>query len=494
LFNHEGASDEFKLLYYYNTFILIDSSIITVQNKIYIAIDEKRGHIMTKNWKTILLLAIPSIISFASMTVTGTVSLIMVGQMGALVIAIVGVSNIIMYNAWAIFSGIGHTVNYLVAQNYGSNDMKKGIERTYIALYLTALVAVIIFIVGHFASEGILRLIGGSESKDIVSGEAYLRIRFYAMSFGILNFVFHGFFRVIGDTLTPMVLSIASNVIIVFLTFTLTFGNLGFPELGLVGAGWAFLIGEAVGLFGCLYVYFVKLHRIYHTRSKVLFDRVEAKLILQESGKLGVQEFSLSISMLIFTIFVAHLGTEALAANEIALSVMSFGFMPAFAFGATATILVGQQIGKGNPLLARRMGTDTAVLGSIFIFVLGLVEFILAEPIARMYTDDAGVYQLAGFLIMISAFLQMFDGLLNFYAGGLRGIGDTAFLLKISFVLGWFFFVPMSYLTIFVLEWGSVGAWLSLYMFLIVFGLSVMIRFYKTDWLKVQMKRAVKDE
>src|SRR4051812_34698943 len=87
-----------------------------------------------KNTKTILLLGIPSIAAFASMTVTGMINLIMVGKLGALAIAIVGVSNIIMYNAWAIFSGIGNTVNYLVAQNYGSKDMKKGVERTYIGL------------------------------------------------------------------------------------------------------------------------------------------------------------------------------------------------------------------------------------------------------------------------------------------------------------------------------------------------------------------------
>ena len=68
---------------------------------------------MLRNWTTILLLAIPSLISFATRTITGTISLIMVGNLGFLIIAIVGASNIIMYNAFAIFSGIGHTVNYL---------------------------------------------------------------------------------------------------------------------------------------------------------------------------------------------------------------------------------------------------------------------------------------------------------------------------------------------------------------------------------------------
>lgn len=445
---------------------------------------------MTKHWKPILLLAIPSIISFASMTVTGTINLIMVGQMGALVIAIVGVSNIIMYNAWALFSGVGHTINYLVAQNFGSNNMVKGIQRTYIALYITLAISIVIFLVGFFASDKILHLVGGSQSSDIIAGELYLRIRFYALTFGILNFVFHGFFRGIGDTVTPMVLSIVTNGLVIFLTFTLAFGRLGFPDLGLAGAGWAFLVGEGVGLIGCLYVYFIRLHRTYKTRSKVLFDRKEAKLIVKESSKLGIQEFSLSFSMFVFTIFVARLGTDALAANEIALSVMSFGFMPAFAFGATATILVGQKIGEKKPLEARRIGTDTAILGSIFILVLGLIEFLFAESIARIYTDDANVFRLAGFLIMISAFLQLFDGLLNIYAGGLRGIGDTSFLVKISFVLGIFVFIPLAYLFIFVFHWGSIGAWVSFYVYLIIFGVSVTVRFYRTDWTKVQLKQA----
>nr|WP_181438746.1 MATE family efflux transporter [Paenibacillus sambharensis] len=445
---------------------------------------------ITANWGLILSLALPSVISFAMITLSGTLNLIIIGKLGAEAIAIVGVANIVIYNAWAIFSGIGHSVNYLVAQNFGAGDMKRGIERTYVALYVTSIVAVLIFLAGAFLSGEILRLIGGENSQGLLAGEEYLQIRFYAMACGILNFVFHGFFRGIGDTRTPMVLSLISNILMVFFTYAWTYGHFGFQAYGLTGAGWAFFLGEAVGLLGCLYVYFIRLHPVYGTRSKIAWNRSEARLILQESGKLGVQEFSLSFSMLLFTMFVAVLGEVALAANEVALSVMGLGFMPAFAFGSTATILVGQRIGQRKPFEGRRLATDTAVVGTLLLIIIGVVEFFFAEPIARIYTPDPEVYQLAGQLIMISAFLQLFDGLLNIYAGGLRGTGDTRFLLIISFVLGLFVFVPTAYLAIFIFKWGSIGAWVALYSYLVLFGLAVTIRFYRTNWSTVTIRES----
>jgi MATE family multidrug resistance protein len=442
---------------------------------------------MFKNSKMILLLAIPSIFSFATATVTGTINLIIVGQLGAVVIAIVGVTNIIMYNGWALFSGISHTINYLVAQSYGSGDVRKSVERTYVAIYVCIGVLLVVGLVGWVGSGAILRLVLGS-SEMASSGEVYVQFRFYALALAIGSSIFHGFLRGVGDTRTPAVLTVIACSVMVFFTYGLTYGHFGFPELGLKGAGIAFLISEAVGLIGSLYVFFIRLNKRFETRSKVAYNKAESKLILGESGKLGVQEFALSLSMFIFTMFVARLGTEALAANEIALNIMSFGFMPAFAFGATATILVGQEVGRGNPLKGRRLGSETALLGCILLLAIGIVEFIFALPIAKLYSGDREIYELVARLITISAFLQIFDGILNFYAGGLRGIGDTSFLMKASFVCGFLVFVPLAYVFMFVFNWGSMGAWLALYVFLMLFAGILTYRYYRTDWLAVRLK------
>jgi len=445
---------------------------------------------MLRSWKMILALAIPSLVAFAGQTVTGTLNLIIVGKLGFLFIAIVGVVNIIMYNAFAIFSGIGHTVNYLVAQNDGAGNMRKGIERTYFAFYLCAIFAVFLAAVGWLFADDLLRLTGGSDEL-VEAGTLYTELRFYAMAFGIFNFAFHGFLRGIGATRLSMIVSIIANLIMLIGTYTLTYGHWGLPELGLKGAGIAMLLGEGVQAIVCAYVFLFPMHRKYRTRVPARIDWREMKLIAAESGKLGVQEFSLSLAMYLFTAFVARLGDQALAANEVALSVMSFGFMPAFAFGSTATILVGRYVGQGEAKLGRRAGTDVAILGTLFLIALGTLELIFAVPIAHAYTNDPEVYKLAAHLISVSAYLQIFDGLLNFYAGCMRGLGETTFLLRVSVICSWALFVPLAYLFLFVFDWGSMGAWLALYLYLTVFGISVMIRFYRTDWSSIRLKEVV---
>jgi putative MATE family efflux protein len=442
-----------------------------------------------KNAKLILSLAIPNIFSFATATVTGAINLILVGGLGGAVIAVVGVTNIIMYNAWAIFSGLGHSINYLVAQSYGAGNHRQAVERTHITLYVVSGLFLAIVLAGLIGSWPLLMLVTGSaELADL--GAGYAKLRFTALAIGLFSFVISGFLRGIGDTRTPALLTVLGSVLMVFFTYALTYGHFGFPELGLTGAGVAFLIGEAFGAAGSLFVFFVLLHKKMRTRKPAPFDRKEARLILEESGKLGLTEFALSLSMFIFTVFVGRLGTVALAANEVALNIMSLGFMPAFAFGATATILVGQEIGRGNPLGGRRFGTETAVYGGIFLLTIGILEFMFALPIAKIYTDEPEIYTLVAKLISVSAFLQLFDGLLNFYAGGLRGIGDTGFLMKSSIVCGFALFVPLAALFIFGFGWGSMGAWLSLYLYLTIFAAVVMYRYYRTDWLSVRLKSA----
>jgi len=436
--------------------------------------------------KHILKLAIPSIATFSSMTFTGLLVLMIVGKLGAAAIAVVGIVNIIMYNLWALFSGVQGAINYLVAQNYGKDDMRQGNQRTQIALLITAVQGIVLIVGSFFLPYWILWAMGSNESI-LELGTPYLQVRMLALVFGMFNTVYFAFMRAVGDTKTPMTLSLINSGLVVVLTYVLAYGEFGFPELGLQGAAWSMVIAEAATLLLCLIAHYRYMNERYQTREWVPIERPQIRLVFFESMKLGIMEVSNSMGMLVFTACITHLGTTAIAANEIALNVLSFGFMPSNGFGAAATIGVGQEIGKGNRVEARRFGIVTVYLGLIFMALISVVFFLFALPLAKMYTTDEAVYTTAVSLIQLTAFVQLCTGANIIFGGGLRGVGDTTFLSRMAFMTNWLFFIPCAVILTQVFDFGQTGAWTSLCISITLTAVINSLRYLKLDWSKLSV-------
>ncbi|AFC29468.1 MATE efflux family protein [Paenibacillus mucilaginosus 3016] len=439
--------------------------------------------------RPILRLALPSIATFSSMTFTGLLVLMIVGKLGAAAIAVVGISNILMYNVWAMFSGVQGTINYLVAQNFGSNTMKQGNQRMQIALLGTLLQAVVLFGASFALPYWILKVMGSNE-EILTLGAPYVQVRIYAMIFTLFSGVFFAYMRAIGDTKTPMTISLINSGLVVALTYLLAYGKFGFPDLGLQGAAWGMVAAEVITLLLNLIVFYRLMHKKYNTRAWIKMELAQVKMIFSESVKLGVTEMSNSVGMLVFTACITRLGTTAIAANEIALNILSFGFMPSNGFGAASTIGIGQEVGKGRPLEARRFGLVTVYLGLLFMVLVSLFLFLFALPVAKLYTSEAAVYMTAISLIHLASFIQLFTGGSIIFAGGLRGIGDTTFLSRTSLVLNWALFIPCTVLLTQVYDFGQVGAWTALCMLIVLQAIANGWRYLSLDWRSASAKSA----
>jgi MATE family multidrug resistance protein len=437
--------------------------------------------------KQILRLAIPSIATFSSMTFTGLLVLMIVGKLGAAAIAVVGITNIIIYNLWALFSGVQASINYLVAQNYGSDNMRLGNQRMQIALIITAVQGVVLLAGSFLLPYGILWVMGSNETI-LNLGAPYVQVRMLALIFSMFNVVFFAYHRAIGDTRTPMTLSIIYSVLVVVLTYLLSYGSFGFPDLGLQGAAWSVFVAEVITFLLCLLVHFRFMSGMFMTRIWVPIEKMQVRLLMAESTKLGVTELSNSVGMLVFTACITRLGTSSIAANEIALNILSFGFMPANGFGAAATIGIGQEIGKGRRTEARRFGLVTAYLGLMFMVLISMVFFLFAMPIAKLYTTDAEVYTIAISLIHLAAFIQLFTGANIIFGGGLRGVGDTTFLSRTAMLFNWVLFIPLTIVLTQVYDLGQVGAWAALIFLIVLVAVANSWRYLSLDWTSIKVK------
>ena len=437
--------------------------------------------------KEILRLAIPSIATFSSMTVTGLLILMIIGKLGATSIAVVGITNVLMYNLWALFSGNQGAINYLVAQNYGSENMKQGNQRMQIAIILAALQAFLLFCASFMIPHFILDVMG-SNAAILKLGVPYVQVRMIAMMFTVFNIIFYAYMRATGDTRTPMNISLINSVLVVVLTYVLAYGKFGFPNLGLQGAGWSMVAAEGITFLLNVLVYYRFLNEKYFTRSWVRIERQQVRLLLFESSKLGITELSNSMGMLIFTACITRLGTVAIAANEIALNLLSFGFMPANGFGAASTVGIGQEIGKGRPMEAKRFGLVTVYLGLGFMLLISILLFVFSLPVAKLYTSDSAVYLTSVSLIHLASFILLFSGAGTILAGGLRGVGDTTFLSRASLLLNWIYFIPCTVLLTQVYHLGQTGAWTAFCSLIVLQFAANAWRFKSLDWTLAKSK------
>jgi MATE family multidrug resistance protein len=135
---------------------------------------------------------------------------------------------------------------------------------------------------------------------------------------------------------------------------------------------------------------------------------------------------------LVLTILVAHLGTETLAAQRIAMSALSFSFLPGIGFGLAATALVGQSIGAGQPqagLGVARIATSWAV---IWMSVMGGLIFAFAPAIMSLFSSEPNVIHIGSAGLRVMALTQPFWAIGMTRSGALRGTGDTRFPLLIG--------------------------------------------------------------
>ncbi len=133
---------------------------------------------------------------------------------------------------------------------------------------------------------------------------------------------------------------------------------------------------------------------------------------------------------------VAKIGTDALAAQQIAFTALNIGYMPAFGFGIAVTALVGQSIGANRILDAGIAAKIGARLSVGILAVAAIVFFFLARPIMGIFTDEAEVISQGVSGLRALAISLPFWGAWFVYGGALRGTGDTVTPLVVEGNLG----------------------------------------------------------
>jgi len=438
------------------------------------------------NYREVWILAYPAILTMMSQTLMSLVDTMMVGRLGKVELAAVGFAGTLVWCTSSFFNGTVSSVNSFVAQYYGAKEHTKCGIITWQGIYLSLIFGVIMVVIGYW-SHVFFSLLGPSSQVQEL-GVAYTRIRMVGGGFFVLYLTLSCFFRGIGNTKTPMKVVIVANLINILFDYLLIFGKCGFPSLGVRGAAVATVFANFVAALILLAIYLSRRYsELFASRNSWRFQLSEIRRVLHIGAPIGVQYFLDMGSFLVFTAMIGRMGDDQLAANHIAIRLLSLSFMPCYGISIAATSLVGQYVGSKQPERAILSGYTAIKIGLFYSTLVAVLLLCLPRQLVGLFNKSPQVLYFGGRILLLCAFFQFFDGVGIISAGGLRGAGDTRWTMYVGVTFAWLLFAPLAFLFGMRLEMGVVGAWVGASIYIVILGLTMLGRFRGKKWLKIQI-------
>jgi putative MATE family efflux protein len=376
-------------------------------------------------------LAWPTIAGNLLMSITGIVDLKIVGALGAPAIAAVGAGLRLFFASQAILIGINAGTTALVARAWGAGDRAEAARVAQTGALLSLIVAAAMALPGLLVPERLIALFSvGPVATDLAVG--YVRtLAVWNLFFGLLMALTSAL-RAAGDTRTPLVLGALGNVINVVLDYGLVYGELGMPRLGVPGAALASGISFAACAVILAWMWWRDALVIpWLARSKIAANHVRA--LLRIGYPAALEQAVFQGGFIAFLAIVSLYGTNAFAAYNIGVQLLSFSFVIGFGFSIASSTLVGQHLGAGDPEAARRSGWRALHLSVGVMSAFGLLIVASAELLARAIVADPEVVRLTVLFVYFLGAAQPLMAIDFPLGGALRGAGDTRFPMWSTF-------------------------------------------------------------
>jgi putative MATE family efflux protein len=401
-------------------------------------------------------------------------------------VAAVGLGGgITVWFPYTILNGTLNSVNTFVAQRFGAGDRAGCVRFAWQGIYLGFLGLIPAILIASFA----VPLYAALTSPDVAALSAdYSRIRVFAVAAFSFIMVFECFWRGLGDTKTPMRITVGANVLNIVATYVLMFGPFGLPRLGVVGAAWGTLLAQLSAL-GCHVWLFARESRrgLFQTLPPAPLSRSALRRLLWVGYPVGLTWFLDMGSFTIFTVYVGTFGTIALAVTTIVIQIQSLSFMQMIAVGQAGTTLVGQYIGAGRHEIALRSGRSAIRVGFFYGVAVGILFILARTEMIGVFNREMEVIRMGSVVLLYSAAMQFFDGVWIVAQGSLRGAGDTRFSLWMGMLLAWGIFLPLTFGLGSGLGLGIHGAWSAMVVWAFLGCITHVPRFLRARWRHIEI-------
>ena len=443
----------------------------------------REGQTMTRREKLWLIvsLSIPSILAQISATVMFFIDASMVGHLGAKASAAIGLVETTGWLMGGLASAANMGFSVQVAHFIGANDFEAARRVLRQSLVCCLLWALLMSLTSVLIAPSLPYWLGGTEE---IARDASL----YFAIFGFCGIFFQmeglagSMLKCSGNMKIPSLLNIGMCVMDVGFNYLFIY----ILDMGVVGA--AVGTGVAMLVTAVLMMYFLLVRSSmlalpYHRTPAPSSFRPRADVVktaLKIGAPMGLQHMLMGGAYMVSTVIVAPLGTIAIAAHSLAITVESLCYMPGYGIAEAATTLVGQGIGAGQRLLTRTFAYMSVGLGIGVMTVMGVLMWVFAPELMTIMSPVEEVIAQGTQVLRIEAWAEPMFAAAIVANGIFIGAGDTLKPAVMSLSSMWL--VRLTTAVWMAPRYGLKGVWTAMAIELSFRGAIFLARLFHGGW------------
>lgn len=315
------------------------------------------------------------------------------------------------------------------------------------------------------------------------------------LAISAVSLLFNGLFiggaailRSFSKTKDILVLGVIANITYIVLSYGLIFGELGMPELGVMGSALATLLVRVIGSGLLLFVIWKRLN--------VLLT-FTIKQMVRDSLKMGRLAFPSVSDNMLYNVYqltilslIGTIGVTSILTCSYVLSITAFVSLFTLTLTQANDILVGYAKGDNDQERAYKRGVKTSWINVIISTSFALCVAIFSAPIIGLFTDQKEVILLAQTVLWINVFLQPSMAIHMILFHSLKAVGDTVRPAVLSILITWVLAVPAAFIGVKFFGLGLSFIWTVFIVEESVKALIMYTLWKKKKWVEFRLLKA----
>jgi len=394
---------------------------------------------------------------------------LMIARIGPAEIAASAIGSVLYFLLWMLASGPISAVTPLVSQALGRDKNERRDVRRTVRMSVWACFLMFPFMLGLMLMMKPIMIGLGQDPEVSALAQSYVLVLAPGLPFALAVMAFRNFLASIEKTIAPFFLIASAALVNIALNWVLIFGNLGAPEMGLIGAGIASSIACIYSFV--IFVFYIKWDAkardfdLFSNLRKPDWERMRELLSLGWPISVTVTFEGLLFNAGV--LIAGAVGVIALAGFQIGLSVATTAFMMPYGLSMAGAVRIGLARGAENNAAERRASSTTILASILAIGVVALPVAIFPEWVASLYfdmdsSDTRPVFNYVVIFLPLAAGFMFFDAVQVACNQLLRGLSDVRWPMIITGISYWAIGFPIAYFFALHTNLGAKGIWYGL--------------------------------